>query len=117
MPIKPEFRKFYRGKAWETVRQRIRERAGDRCERCGYANGTRGAIRNGRWYPALIQCGCAHLDHDPTNNDDSNLAWLCRHCHLKHDAGQHRDSRSARKDLARPLLQGLTDHWPLATGH
>ena len=105
MPIRKEFRKFYRGQAWRQTRERIRARAGDKCEQCGAANGLFGKWRNGRWYPALIQCGCAHLDHDPENNADKNLAWLCRFCHLRWDANQHRDTRSARKDQARPLLQ------------
>ena len=51
----------------------------------------------------------AHLDHDPTNNADENLAFLCQACHLRHDQGQHkvnaRETRLTRKDAARPLLQ------------
>lgn len=31
----------------------------------------------------------AHLDHDTTNNDDSNLAALCQLHHLRHDTQQH----------------------------
>lgn len=94
MPIRPDLRHFYRGPAWQEVRARIRERAGDKCEHCGKPNGIWG-----------IQCGCAHLDHDPSNNADQNLAWLCRACHLHHDAAKHRDTRQRRKDRARPLLQ------------
>ena len=26
-----------------------------------------------------------HRDHDPTNNDASNLAALCQRCHILHD--------------------------------
>jgi hypothetical protein len=109
MPIRPEFRKFY-GKKWrEEIRPKIQARAGDRCEQCGAENGTFGKLRNGRFYRSLIQCGCAHLDHNVENNADSNLAWLCRFCHLTHDAGQHRETRSIRKDAARPLLQEATN--------
>ena len=31
----------------------------------------------------------AHLDHDPTNNDPTNLRALCQRCHLTHDAKLH----------------------------
>ena len=31
----------------------------------------------------------AHRDHDPTNNDASNLAALCQRCHILHDKPEH----------------------------
>jgi hypothetical protein len=31
----------------------------------------------------------AHLDHDTTNNDDSNLRAWCQRCHLVYDAPLH----------------------------
>lgn len=31
----------------------------------------------------------AHLDHDPMNNDESNLKSLCQRCHLRYDAKHH----------------------------
>lgn len=37
----------------------------------------------------MVVLTVAHLDHDITNNDDSNLAALCQRCHLKHDAKLH----------------------------
>jgi hypothetical protein len=49
----------------------------------------------------------AHLNHDPTDNRDSNLRALCQWCHLHHDARHHKDTRSRRKDGARPLLAAL----------
>lgn len=97
MPIRRELRPLYRGPEWEATRARIRERAGDRCEKCGAPNGLLG-----------IQCGCAHLDQNPENNADGNLKWLCRGCHLRHDARFHavkaRETRRRRKDARRPLL-------------
>ncbi|HEX2679551.1 MAG TPA: hypothetical protein VHM19_23035 [Polyangiales bacterium] len=43
----------------------------------------------------------AHLDHDPTNNADSNLLALCQRCHLRLDRHEHaknaRQTRRARK--------------------
>ena len=38
MPIRPDLRPFYRGPAWRATRERIRERAKDRCEQCGKPN-------------------------------------------------------------------------------
>lgn len=50
----------------------------------------------------------AHLDHNPENNADANLAALCQWCHFRHDSALHafnaRNTRQARKDRARPLL-------------
>lgn len=97
MPIRKELRHHYAGPEWQATRERIRERAGDLCEKCGAPNG----LFN-------VQCGCAHLNHDPSDNRDDNLAWLCRRCHLIHDKGQHKQTRSARKDGARPLLTEAT---------
>ena len=129
MPIRPELRHFYKTPEWKAARLRTRERALDRCQRCGAKNGSY-IVRNTRdsgQYPGLpgfvevtekdaaglraqgqrvvkIQCGCAHLDNDPSNNAPENLAWLDRGCHLRHDRAHHRASRQTRKDLARPLL-------------
>ncbi len=38
MPIRAEYRPFYRGPAWEATRDRILARAGNRCEQCGKPN-------------------------------------------------------------------------------
>jgi hypothetical protein len=48
----------------------------------------------------------AHLDHNPRNNRDENRAALCQWCHLNYDKLHHKETRQARKDAARPLLQG-----------
>lgn len=117
MPIRPEFKHFYRRAVWAPVRERIRRRAGDRCERCGKSNGAALVVArdgSGRWAragrrllrrwrdrdgrPAAaplayfeIRCVCcvAHLDHDPANNADENLKLLCQRCHLEHDRQIH----------------------------
>ena len=39
----------------------------------------------------------AHLDHDITNNDYSNLKALCQLHHLRHDVDQHKKSRQKNK--------------------
>jgi hypothetical protein len=123
MPIRPEFRHFYRGPAWKATRARICARAKDRCERChapnhaiGYRSFRLGhfvkLIDGQRFPPAMepdarlikIQCGCAHLNGVAGDDRDENLAWLCRGCHLRHDMAQHKLTRSMRKDAARPII-------------
>lgn len=44
----------------------------------------------------------AHLDHDPTNNDYSNLRALCQLCHNRYDA-EHRKANRAATNLAKKL--------------
>lgn len=99
---------------WKAISLRIRkERAGDRCEWCGRANGSmwmRGPGDRDEWQPAAegmeadelaaigyrftrVVLTVAHVDHDKTNNDESNLAALCQRCHLNHDRKQHAENR------------------------
>ena len=97
VPIAPEYKHLY-GHAWRTkIRPKILARAGYRCERCH-----------------IIPIGgleVAHLDQDPTNREDENLAALCRTCHARHDyaswARKCLETRRARKDAGRPLLGDL----------
>jgi hypothetical protein len=123
MPIRKELRPLYKTPQWFEARAKVRERAEDRCERCGARNGAyvvRDASRRGYTAitardaaalktrgerVALIQCGCAHRNNVPGDDRLSNLAWWCRGCHLKSDARHHKRSRAARKDRARPLLE------------
>lgn len=46
----------------------------------------------------------AHLNHTPGDDRDENLKALCQWCHLNWDRLHHLESRTARKDAARPLL-------------
>lgn len=119
MPIKPENKSKYPDN-WKEIRERIRERAGNKCEWCGVANhaiGYRerdGSFRNltaiewdmihsrikyggsnltesiKHFGFVKIVCTVAHLDHDPTNNDPGNLAFLCQKCHNNYDR-KHRN--------------------------
>jgi hypothetical protein len=96
MPIAPELKPLY-GHQWRTVtRPRILQRCGGRCERY-------------QRIPRRIEV--AHLDQDPRNNADENLAGLCRGCHGRHDyavwAAKAGATRRARKDRDRPLLREL----------
>jgi hypothetical protein len=98
---------------WNEIRQRILERAGNKCERCGVPNYSVGARdKNGEWwdeksihnmnsdcgwalwpdgFPPMIKVvlTVAHLNHDPQDNRDENLAALCQRDHLGHDIRLH----------------------------
>lgn len=45
---------------------------------------------------AKVVLTIAHLDHDPTNNDPSNLKAMCQRCHNKYDAPTRRKNRVDR---------------------
>ncbi len=133
MPIKD---KSLYPKNWTEISHSIRfGRAKGQCERCGRHHGItvlvcedgewidpeNGAVYDGETGEHLGYCRmsewpdgkmvktvltCAHLDHDPANNDPANLAALCQRCHLRHDRQQHiqsarqtRRSRKAIRDL------------------
>src|SRR5689334_6543599 len=86
---------------WRAISLRIRkERAGDRCEWCGRANGSAWlssdggktweedddcrdrdvaqALRSYGRKVTIVVLTVAHIDHDKTNNDEANLAALCQ---------------------------------------
>lgn len=120
MPIKPENKALYPPN-WKTeIRPAILGRAKHRCEACGvhnYAVGwrdKRGEFQDERRFSTykkaveyrdllnyevnayiVIVLTIAHLDHDPTNNDPSNLRALCQRCHNRYDRA-HRQVNAAR---------------------
>lgn len=53
----------------------------------------------------------AHLNHTPGDDRDENLKAMCQWCHLAHDRAHHarnaHETRAARKDATRPLLQEI----------
>lgn len=100
---------------WKSeIRPAILERAKHCCEECGVANYSIGARDfNGEWFDnrqiegmnsdtgfwhfqtmhvkrIKIILTIAHLDHDVSNNDYSNLKALCQRCHLRLDKELHR---------------------------
>jgi len=50
---------------------------------------------------AVVVLHTAHLDHNPANCDEENLAALCQFCHATHDAGQRNWSGGITRDLRR----------------
>jgi hypothetical protein len=85
---------------WEQIRARIRDRAGDRCERCGVPNHDLGyrddegafvladSAPPGRKLFRTV-CTVAHVYHDLSDNRDEVLAFWCQRCHIRHDDGLH----------------------------
>jgi hypothetical protein len=102
---------------WDMISLCIRERAGNKCEWCGAPNGAlvvRGKHdTKGRWRLVLeeeadvlgldgervtkIVLTVAHLDHNPANNCEDNLAALCQWHHLAHDRNQHTRNAAATR--------------------
>lgn len=89
---------------WKAISHRIRfGRAKGKCERCGAAHNEY-EMHDGKLVKIILTT--AHLDHDPTHNDDSNLAALCQRCHLRHDARQHADNAAETRQRKRDESTG-----------
>lgn len=102
MPIKPENKSRYPDN-WDEIRERIRERANDKCEWCGAVNYsyvnriTRELCLPDESNAIRIVCTVAHMDHNPENCDDNNLAFLCQKCHNNYDAPHRIQTRKDAK--------------------
>jgi hypothetical protein len=140
MPIRPEHRWLY-PIDWKQLSTRVRfTRAGGRCDHCSRPHGcivhhlgngiwwdeVQAHWRNGRgrkitpqhsikpWLSTRVVLACAHLDHDPTNNNDRNLAALCQRCHMIYDAAEHRRRRwlnAFRRRAMGDLYLGSYPNW------
>ena len=132
MPIRRHHRFFY-PIDWVQLSNMIRfRRAKGRCEACGRPHGeTVAHLGDGRWWdseaglwrsgkgrvvrnlPPLaldaalkrtkVVLACAHLDHDPGNNEMSNLKALCQRCHILHDKQEHLRQRRITYSKRRAL--------------
>lgn len=121
MPIKPENKKLY-PKNWKEIREKILERANNKCEFCGVEN-HRWGYRNSKG-DFIISVGMqqeadeldgeklfrivltiAHLDHNPQNNDFSNLRALCQKCHNNYDKEHRKETRRKTKLTNLPLFK------------
>ena len=64
-----------------------------------YLGLARGSEYDADRFPVIVLT-VAHLDHDESNNDHTNLAALCQRCHLRHDAADNarrrRENKAAR---------------------
>ena len=107
MPVKPENLARY-PLDWPEISLRIRTvRAENRCECTGicgkHAGPDRCAARNGGLHPvtgSLVVLTTAHLDHQPENCADTNLAAFCQRCHLAYDGPHHAETRARTRAAA-----------------
>jgi len=53
-------------------------------------------------HPTRFVLTVAHLDQDPSNNDESNLKALCAPCHLRYDAPFRKANSLAKRERAGP---------------
>jgi hypothetical protein len=131
MPISKENKGLY-PQNWPEIRDRIRTRAGDRCEACHIKNHTVGLrLRDGNFrhlsrpewdmvYSRIrhqessmteslkhfgymkIVCTVAHLDHNPANCREVDLRFWCQRCHNQYDR-KHRDQTIRNRRLKNQL--------------
>lgn len=116
MPIKKENYSKYPGgspnsKEWKALRSRILERELHLCRLCHVGNGWHvWRDESGKWFlfgdpnaperkpgrqPIRIVLTIAHLNQDPSDNRDVNLAALCQRCHNIIDQ-PHRTKNAAK---------------------
>lgn len=122
MPIKPENKNLYPGD-WGEIRERIKERAGNRCEKCGVNNHAIGYrdktgifheiehshqgdqdatdARSEGFKVIQIVCTTAHLNHSPADCRDENLAFWCQKCHNTYDAPHRAETMRAKRNAKR----------------
>ena len=110
MPIKPENKDLYPDD-WYEVRVRIRTRANNKCEWCGVVNHSwinrfsREICLQDEEDTIRVVCTVAHLDHNPQNNDDNNLAFLCQKCHNTYDVPHRKQTRRNSKLIGQNKLE------------
>lgn len=121
MPIRPENRALY-PENWPEIRARILLRAHDQCESCSAPNHQK-IYRDSenQWHRINPACGSdmtcydqdgiprkivrivltvAHLNHDPRDCRDENLAALCQRCHNRLDIADRIAGRRRRRFAA-----------------
>lgn len=84
MPIRPENKHLYPSN-WKEISNYIRfTRAMGKCEWCDAVHKEPHPETG-----SMVILTVAHIDQNPRNNDQENLAALCQRCHLNHDRDQH----------------------------
>jgi len=81
---------------WEEISLSIRAEAGWKCEFCGVENGKPHPVTGSK-----VVLTVAHLDHNPSNNNRSNLRALCQRCHLAYDKELHLKHSLEKKNSAK----------------
>ena len=99
MPIRPEMRDLYPPpKVWRALRATVLDLAGNACEGSPLYPACR--ARNGEPHPVTgsrVVLTIAHMDHNPSNNDLSNLKAWCQRCHNAYDAPMRARGRAERR--------------------
>lgn len=107
-PIRESERSRYPAN-WREISKAVRQRNNGCCEWCDAPNGeTVQRTPDGMWWhdgtwdyddhpPVRIVLTVAHLDHNPENNQPSNLRSLCQRCHNRYDAKHRAAGRKARR--------------------
>ena len=86
---------------WDEISLNLRNEVGWQCEECGALYGLPHPDTG-----STVVLSVAHLNHDTTNNDRSNLKVLCARCHLRHDAPYH--AQNARQTRIRKKRAAAT---------
>ena len=113
MPISAERMKLYPGgsiksREWLDIRERILQRAENRCE--GTSRYPECRAENGKLHPetgSKVVLTIMHMDHDPTHNVDHNLKAGCQRCHLTYDAQFHAHNAAKTRRAKSPQLDLL----------
>jgi hypothetical protein len=99
---------------WDAISRFIRhERAGNKCEWCGIANGAPlPSGRKGKVVLTVAHLGTTHPDGTPGDKHDKfdvrheNLAALCNRCHLNYDQNDHmQHAKETRQRKKRELIE------------
>jgi 5-methylcytosine-specific restriction endonuclease McrA len=105
MPIKKENLKLYPSN-WKDISYDIRfNRSNGKCEVCGainysYVNSiTRELCLQDEDNAIMIVLTVAHLDHNPSNCDYSNLMAMCQKCHNNYDKSHRKQTRQDSKNV------------------
>lgn len=97
MPIHKSQKKLY-PKDWKAISARIRfVRAENKCEWCKAENYQPHPITGSK-----VILTVAHLDHNPANCIESNLAALCQWCHNNYDRANRLLNAKTRKAVKTP---------------
>ncbi len=113
MPISAERMKLYPGgsiksREWLDIRERILQRAENRCE--GTPRYPECRAENGKPHPetgSKVVLTIMHMDHDPGHSDDDNLKAGCQRCHLTYDAQFHAHNAAKTRRAKSPQLDLL----------
>jgi hypothetical protein len=82
---------------------RWRDQTGKVVRRLTHVQALRERIRSARLITVVLTA--AHLNHTPGDDRLENGRLLCQWCHLNYDRLHHKETRTLRKDAARPLLR------------